>query len=72
MKRKLQILDHTGHTTVEFDEANVAEAMAKFQALVKEAGYTAAVKTGDGTHRVVREFDPTAEETLIIPRLKGG
>jgi len=30
------------------------------------------VKTGPGESRVVRAFDPTAEETLFVPRLKGG
>jgi hypothetical protein len=37
-----------------------------------EAGYTAAKKTGNGTSEVIRQFDPTAKETLFIPRLVGG
>jgi hypothetical protein len=36
------------------------------------AGFTAAVRTGPGEQRVIRSFDPTAEETLFYPRLVGG
>jgi hypothetical protein len=36
------------------------------------AGFTAAVRTGPGEQRVIRSFDPTAEETLFYPRLIGG
>jgi hypothetical protein len=36
------------------------------------ADFIAAERTGDGTSKVVRKFDPTAEETLFIPRLQGG
>jgi hypothetical protein len=36
------------------------------------AGFTAAERTGPGGSGVVGRFDPTAEETLFIPRLKGG
>jgi hypothetical protein len=35
-------------------------------------GLTAAVRTGPGHQRVVRSFDPAAEETLFFPRLVGG
>ena len=73
--QKLYIMDHTGHSTFEFDRANkvsLDEAMQRFDELVKERGFTAAVKTGDGRHEVVRNFDPGAEETIMFPRLKGG
>jgi hypothetical protein len=36
------------------------------------AGYIAEKRTGSGTSELVRKFDPTAEETLFIPRLQGG
>jgi hypothetical protein len=32
----------------------------------------AAKRTGNGTSELVRQFDPTAKETLFIPRLVGG
>lgn len=74
---KLQIMDHSGHTTVEFDNATkngVTEAMARFNELVKEKKYTAGAKVagGDGQFRVVRDFDPTAEEIVLMPPLQGG
>jgi hypothetical protein len=37
-----------------------------------DAGYTAAKRTGKGTSELIGEFDPTARETLFMPRLVGG
>jgi len=45
--------------------------MEKFKALTKE-GYTAAERTGPGTQRLVRAFDPNRTETLFHPRIVGG
>jgi hypothetical protein len=33
---------------------------------------TMAMQLGDGKSKVLKSFDPTAEETLFIPRLQGG
>jgi hypothetical protein len=68
------VMDVTGDTRHTFDPADtlaVAESMARFDSLMK-AGYTAAKRTGNGTSELIREFDPTARETLFIPRLIGG
>jgi hypothetical protein len=68
------VMDHTGDTRHQFDptdETAVAEAEARFIELMG-AGFTAAERTGPGQSKVVWRFDPTAEETLFIPRLKGG
>ena len=68
------VMDLTGDTRHYFDAANdasVAEARRRFQELT-EAGYIAARRTGNGTSDLIREFDPTARETLFIPRLVGG
>jgi hypothetical protein len=46
----------------------VAEAERRFV----EAGFTAAKRTGNGTSELIRKFDPTARETVFIPRLVGG
>ena len=70
----LLIMDHTGHSTFEFDPKNsaaVAEAMERFEALIKQ-GYTAAERTGSGTQRKVTKFDPNRTETMFHPRLIGG
>jgi len=68
------VMDHTGDTRHMFDKqdcAEVAKAEQRFKALTG-AGFTAAVCSGPGEQRIVRSFDPTAEETLFYPRLVGG
>lgn len=71
---KLQIMDQTGHSTVDFDPAKddqVKTAMAKFAALVGQ-GYQAAVRTEGGGLKKVKSFDPTATEIVMHPQLVGG
>jgi hypothetical protein len=68
------VMDTTGDTRHDFDvddETAVAEAGKRFQELT-DAGFVAAKRTGNGTSEVIRRFDPSAEETLFIPRLIGG
>jgi hypothetical protein len=67
-------MDHTGDTRHEFNPADalaVARAEARFKELTG-AGFTAAKRLGEGKSEIVRSFDPTAAETLFIPRLQGG
>lgn len=71
---KLLIMDRSGHSEQEFDRADkvsVAEAERRFAELAG-AGYAAAVRTGPGQSKLVRAFDPNAEETLLVPPLVGG
>jgi hypothetical protein len=68
------VMDHTGDTRHRFDAADCAaveEARERFLELTN-AGFTAAVRTGAGQQRIIRSFDPLAEETLFHPRLVGG
>jgi hypothetical protein len=68
------VMDATGDTRHHFDandRAAVAEAEKRFMELTG-AGFTAAKRTGPGKSERIREFDPTAKETLFIPRLIGG
>ena len=68
------VMDRTGdsrHTFDNQDRAEVAKAEQRFRELTG-AGFTAAVRSGPGEQRVIRSFDPTAEETLFYPRLVGG
>jgi hypothetical protein len=68
------VMDATGDTRHHFDAGDprtVAEAERRFMEL-REAGYVAAKRTGNGTSELVREFDPTLKETLFMPRLVGG
>jgi hypothetical protein len=68
------VMDHTGDTRHQFDPADVsavAEAERRFKELTG-AGFIAAKRLGEGKSEIVKNFAPTAEETLFIPRLKGG
>jgi hypothetical protein len=68
------VMDRTGDTRHTFDagdRAAVEEAKKRFMELT-DAGFTAAVRTGPGEQRIIRSFDPSAEETLFHPRLVGG
>ena len=68
------VMDRTGDTRHIFnnqDRAEVAKAEQRFRELTG-AGFTAAVRSGPGEQRIIRSFDPTAEETLFYPRLVGG
>jgi hypothetical protein len=68
------VMDMTGDTRHDFDADDVsavAEARNRFRELT-DAGFVAAKRTGTGTSELIRRFDPSAEETLFIPRLVGG
>ena len=68
------VMDQSGdsrHTFDGNDRAAVALAERRFLELTG-AGFTAAVRSGLGEPRLIRSFDPTAEETLFYPRLVGG
>ena len=68
------IMDVTGDSRHQFDPGDlhsVAEAEKRFVELT-QAGFTVAKRTENGTSELVRRFDPTAQETLFIPRLVGG
>src|SRR5262249_59294345 len=53
------------------DRAAVAEAERRFKELTG-AGFTAAVRRGEGRSELIRGFDSAAEETLFFPQLKAG
>jgi hypothetical protein len=68
------VMDTSGDTRHQFDSEDtsaVAEAERRFRELTG-AGFIAATRTGNGTSELIRQFDPTAKETLFIPRLVGG
>jgi hypothetical protein len=68
------VMDHSGDTRHWYDatdEQSLMEARERFRQLA-EQGYTAAVRGEGGSPRIVRSFEPTAEETLFFPRLVGG
>jgi hypothetical protein len=68
------VMDLKGDTRHVFN-ANDAEELTKAEERFKKLtgdGFTAAVRAVSGEARVIRSFDPAAEEILFIPRLVGG
>jgi hypothetical protein len=67
-------MDHSGDSRHEFDLQD-AEAVARAEKRFKKLtgkGFVAAVRVGNGESRLIKTFDPTAEQTLFFPRLIGG
>lgn len=72
---KHMIMDHTGHSVVEYDlsnDAQVAEAMARFEALIKEGKTAATRKAGETDYSVIKRADQQQDETLFVPHMQGG
>lgn len=68
------VMNSTGdsrHFFEQDDRNGLAEAEQRFKKLTSE-GFTAATRTAAGDLKLIRSFDPTAEETLFYPRLVGG
>jgi hypothetical protein len=72
------VMDPSGHSTFEFNPVNkseLAKAERRFKTLLRK-GYVPAYHGGEGKHRVPpqedRTFDPSVEETIFIPALRGG
>lgn len=72
---RYQILDQTGHTEELHDtkvEDGIARAERRFKELTGQ-GFRAAKITDDGSPgTMLKQFDPTAESVVFIPRLVGG
>lgn len=72
---KLTILDHTGHSTIEWDptiERSVEEVRAEFDRLMSYNGFAYAPTGAPGRYRHVTSFEPDAEEIIVRGRLVGG
>ena len=69
------VMNGSGDARYEFsatDNAAIARAERRFQALTGE-GFRAVALGKDGTPgQLLREFDPSIEETLFFPQLQGG
>lgn len=69
------VMSRSGHDVIEFDKANpaeVEEAMARFEALIKE-GHTAATrKTGETDYTVIKDPNKQQDETLFVSPMQGG
>lgn len=73
---KHEIMDHTGHSTIEFDKAKTADldaAMKRFEELVGEKKMLAVTREpGDPHYTVAKTFRETKTETLFRPQMAGG
>jgi hypothetical protein len=72
---QMNIMDRSGHKELTWDTARLSEVMAAketFDGLMKK-GYTAfgSKYKADAKH-LVREFDPTLEELVVVPKTVGG
>lgn len=73
---KFTILDKTGDSEVKWnpgDATSAKEAAIRFKEMTDQKGYLAfkADKDGNGT-APLKQFDPEAEEILMLPRMVGG
>jgi hypothetical protein len=76
----LRVLDHTGHRQLSWDPGAVAAGEAEARAAVAEAERIFAdVRARGGsafrmsqTPTRIDQFDPTADQILLVPRIIGG
>jgi hypothetical protein len=68
------VMDSSGDSRHFFDQDDpkgLAEAERRFKMFTGQ-GFTAATRTAAGDLKLIRSFEPTAEETLFYPHLVGG
>jgi hypothetical protein len=69
---KFYVMDHTGHSTVEFTEAQRGEAQAKFDSLLAEGKIAGTRKHGASDYQKIKSFDQLQDETTFTPPRVGG
>ncbi len=69
---KFNVMDHTGHTTLEFTAEQKAEANAKFTELLAEGKIAGTRKAGQTDYQKVKSFDQLEDETTFTPARQGG
>ena len=72
---RLQIMDHTGHSTVDFskaDKVSLAEAEARFNELMERKFIASAPGKDGAPGTLLKSFDPDAETIIMNPPLQGG
>jgi hypothetical protein len=69
------IMNSSGDTRHEFnaaDSASVALAEERFRKLTGSGFRAVALGQDGGSNELIKSFDPTIEQTLFIPQLRGG
>jgi hypothetical protein len=72
---KLFVMDHTGHSTIEFDKLNpkqLRDAQEVFEKMLNEGGLAATRKAGETDYTTTKNFNEVQDETLLRPQLMGG
>ncbi len=72
---EMSIMDRSGHKSLKWDMDKldeIAAAKETFDSLIKE-GYSAfGGQTKTEPKHTIKEFDPTMEEVVMVPRTVGG
>lgn len=71
----MQVMDRTGHTTINWDPSNPADVRAARDTFdeMKKKGFTAfRVELQEGRGARLDSFDPTAAKIMLIPQMAGG
>jgi hypothetical protein len=66
------VMDHTGDTRHQFDPADAAVSPRLRQASRSLRARASLPRNGQAQDKARSHRDPVAEETLFIPRLRGG
>jgi hypothetical protein len=69
------ITDHTGHSVEEFDTANnvgMEEAQKRFAELTGQGMRAAVPSAEEPTPKIIKDFDPNAEEVTFVRPIVGG
>lgn len=69
---KFYIMDHTGHSTIEFTAEQKAEAERLFNEHIGNGKIAATRKAGEQDYKVIRDPAKLEDETLFSLHLKGG
>lgn len=71
----MNVPDKTGHTKITWNRVVTAEvevARAAYDAAVAKGYQPFAVRTDGSQGTRLREFDPNAQEIMMVPKLQGG
>lgn len=71
----MQVMDPTGHTSVEWNADNhdeVEAARSTFETMTGKGYQAFSVNRRGQQDERMRTFDPSAEKILLIPQLRGG
>ena len=72
---RMHLLNHTGHSTLEWDaldQASVDAAIAEFEKQLDSGLFPFKRDAPGGAAQRIDTFDPTAEEILWLSPLQGG